>query len=75
MIFRIEIDTNTKSGRKIYEFIESLSDREGIKYTDYTDDYFITEDELDKLGNQIIQELEEEFSELTVKTIKKVNKA
>lgn len=62
MIFRIEIDTETKSGCKIYEFIESLSDRNGIKYTDYTDDYFMTEDELDELGNQIIQELEDECS-------------
>ena len=44
MIFRIEIDTNTKSGRKIYEFIESLSDRKGVRYIDYNEE-ILTEKE------------------------------
>ncbi len=52
MILKLEINTQTKSGRKAYEFIESLEDKEGITYTDYTGDYFMTEEECEILGKE-----------------------
>ena len=31
MIFKVEIDPFTKSGKKVYEYIESLKDKNGIR--------------------------------------------
>ena len=32
MIFKVEINTQTEAGRKVYELIESFEDKEGITY-------------------------------------------
>ena len=34
MIFRVEINSQTKAGRKVYELIESLWGKDGITYLD-----------------------------------------
>ena len=64
MILRIEIDTFTKSGNKVHEFIESLDDKEGIKYTDFGEDYFLKDQEFEELEKQTIKKLEDKFDKL-----------
>lgn len=44
MIFRVEIDSQTKAGRKVYELIESLWGEDGITYLD-EDEYLSKEEE------------------------------
>ena len=61
MILRIEIETSTPSGNKVHEFIESLDDKEGIKYTDFNEDYFLTDQEFDILEKRIIKKIEDKF--------------
>ncbi len=57
MIFRVEIDTQTESGRKVYELIESLYGKEGITYLD--EDEYLTEEEEEALKEELTQIFEE----------------
>ena len=41
MKIRIEIDPFTKSGKKVYEFIESLKDKNGVTYIDFNEEDYL----------------------------------
>lgn len=75
MILRIEIETSTPSGNKVHEFIESLKNKEGIKYVDFDDDYFLTDEEFRDLEKETIKKLEEKYEQShkdhQIKTFKK----
>lgn len=57
MIFTIQIDTSTKSGRKAYEFIECLKNKDGITYLDEPE--YLTDEEVDEFEEEMINFLEE----------------
>lgn len=56
MILQIEIDTFTKSGHKVHEFIENLKNKEGVRYINHVEEVLT----------------KEEFKELNLRTIKKI---
>lgn len=61
MILRIEIDPFTKSGKKVYEFIESLKDKNGIDYIDFNEEDYLTEKDLEEIEERVINEMAEEY--------------
>lgn len=61
MKFKIEIDTSTPAGNKVHEFIENLNSKKGIKYLDFDEDYFLTDEEFNELEKRTIKRLEEKY--------------
>lgn len=61
MKIRIEIDPFTKSGKKVYEFIESLKDKNGVTYIDFNEEDYLTEKDLEEIEDCIINEMAEEY--------------
>ncbi len=57
MKIRIEIDPFTKSGRKAYEFIESLKNKDGITYLNEHD--ILSDEEVKELEKSAIEILDE----------------
>lgn len=53
MIFRVEINSQTKAGRKVYELIESLWGKDGITYLD--EDEYLSKEEEKELKEELIQ--------------------
>lgn len=53
MIFRVEINSQTKAGRKVYELIESLWGKDGITYLD--EDEYLSKEEEEELKEELIQ--------------------
>ena len=53
MIFRVEINSQTKAGRKVYELIESLLGKDGITYLD--EDEYLSKEEEKELKEELIQ--------------------
>ena len=60
MKIRIEIDPFTKSGKKVYEFLESLKDKNGVTYIDFNEEDYLTEKDLEEIEDCIINEMAEE---------------
>ena len=63
MIFKVEIDPFTKSGKKVYEYIESLKDKNGIRYIDFNEEDYLTEKELEKIEKHCINEMAKEYKQ------------
>lgn len=63
MIFKVEIDPFTKSGKKVYEYIESLKDKNGIRYMDFNEEDYLTEKELEKIEKRCIDEMAKEYKQ------------
>lgn len=63
MIFKVEIDPFTKSGKKVYEYIESLKDKNGIRYIDFNEGDYLTEKELEKIEMRCINEMVKEYKQ------------
>ena len=63
MIFKVEIDPFTKSGKKVYEYIESLKDKNGIRYMDFNEEDYLTEKELEKIEKRCINEMTKEYKQ------------
>ena len=63
MIFKVEIDPFTKSGKKVYEYIESLKDKNGIRYMDFNEEDYLTEKELEKIEKRCINEMAKEYKQ------------
>ena len=61
MILRIEIDPCTKSGRKAYEFIESLKDKNGITYIDYSESNFLSKERIKEIEERAIEKIAERY--------------
>lgn len=81
MIFKVEIDPFTKSGKKVYEYIESLKDKNGIRYMDFNEEDYLTEKELEKIEKRCINEMVKEYKQkkdskrkLPANTKRKINK-
>lgn len=69
MVLRIEIDPFTESGRKAYEFIESLEDKRGITYLGYNEEDFLTDEDIKKIEERTIERIAERY-ELLQKKLK-----
>lgn len=63
MIFKVEIDPFTKSGKKVYEYIESLKDKNGIRYMDFNEEDYLTEKDLEKIEKRCINEMVKEYKQ------------
>lgn len=63
MIFKVEIDSFTKSGKKVYEYIESLKDKNGIRYMDFNEEDYLTEKDLEKIEKRCINEMVKEYKQ------------
>lgn len=61
MKIRIEIDPFTKSGRKAYEFIESLKDKNGITYIDYSESNFLSKERIKEIEELAIEKIAERY--------------
>ncbi|MBR2370241.1 MAG: hypothetical protein IKA83_08835 [Paludibacteraceae bacterium] len=71
MKIRIEIDPFTKSGRKAYEFIESLKNKDGITYIKEKE--YMSDAEVKDFEKRAIEHFEELQDELFPQESKKNN--
>lgn len=76
MKFKVKIDRQTKSGKIVYDFVEALQDKEGIEYTDFNEDNYLTEEEffeeLEKVIIKYINERQRNRQQIKLNKILKV---
>lgn len=58
MIIRVEIDSQTKAGRKVYELIQNLRHKDGITFITEWDT--LTDEEIKALKKELIQLIDAE---------------
>ncbi len=71
MRIKVEIDPHTESGRKAYEFIESLKDKNGITYIDYSESNFLSKERIKEIEEQAIEKIAERYKEYAQKRLEK----